>query len=134
MQRATCPKCKRVLRNINAWHYCKQVDIDDLFVNKPDGVILAFDKILSEVADWKDVEISATKNCVVFVRRITFLVIKPMRKCLEVKFFSDNPIDEIKLHKREKLNSKYQGIARFHNEQDIPANVINLIRHSYLIS
>ena len=64
-----CPSCNRVLRNPNAWHYCKEVNIDDLFLNKSDAILLAFDRLLKTVDEWHDVEISGTKNCVVFVNK-----------------------------------------------------------------
>jgi len=57
-----------------------------------------------------------------------------MTKWLEVKFFSDGPIDDLKLHKMEKYNSKYQGIARFANEKEIPSNFFKHVRNSYLMS
>ena len=44
MEGVICLKCKRKLRNINAWYYCQEVDIDDLFLNKSDDIVLAFDR------------------------------------------------------------------------------------------
>ena len=45
LNKIICPKCQRPLRNINAWHYCEQVDIDDLFIGKSDDIILVLSLI-----------------------------------------------------------------------------------------
>src|SRR6202011_3897022 len=64
------------------------VSIDSLFKGKPAELVLVFDKLLAVVADWKDVIVSTTPHCIVFVHRKTFLVIRPMQKVLDVKFYS----------------------------------------------
>jgi hypothetical protein len=50
------------------------VAIDDLFLNKSDEIVLIFDKLLEFLSSFEDVEISATKNCIVFVRNKTFVL------------------------------------------------------------
>jgi hypothetical protein len=133
-KRTVCPSCKRVLRNPNAYHYCKQVDIDDLFVNKSDEILLAFDRLLQVVAEWQAVEISGTKNCVVFVRNKTFLVAKPMTKCLEIKFYATKPIEDDGLYKCHLWNSKHEGIIRVQNENELNQKHFQYFENSYSIS
>lgn len=111
-----CPNCKRAIRSLNSIHYCKEVVIDDLFNKKSDEIVLAFDKLLQMVSEWQDIEISGTKNCIVFVRNKTFLVAKPMTKCLEIKFYANEPIDDDELYKCRLWGSKYEGIFRIENE------------------
>ena len=122
------------MRNINAWHYCQKIEIDELFVDKSDEVVLAFDTILQQVSSWENVEISATKNCIVFVKNKTFLVLKPMKKHLEVKFYSNNMFDDETLYKCSIWNSKYEGIMRFENENQITKAFFENVQKSYLIS
>lgn len=62
MSRTICSKCNRSLRSINAYHYCKEVEIDELFLNKSDEIVLAFDKLLEHTLFGEDIEMSATKN------------------------------------------------------------------------
>ena len=134
MEKMICPHCERKLHSINAWHYCKKIEIDELFIDKLDEVVLAFDTILQQVSSWENVEISATKNCVVFVKNKTFLVLKPMKKCLEAKFYSNNMFDDEALHKCSIWNSKYEGIMRFENERQITKAFFENVQKSYLIS
>ena len=134
MEKTFCPSCKRLLRNPNAWHYCKEVDIDDLFVKKSDEIVLAFDRILQIVGEWEDVDISATKNCVVFVKNKTFLVVKPMTKFLEVKFYSNEIIEDDSLYKFHLWSSKYEGIIRLENELQIKPVYYQYFKKSLEIS
>ena len=132
--RIICPNCKRTLKNPNAWHYCKQVAIDDLFINKSDEIVLAFDRLLQTVSNWQEVEISATKNCIVFVRNKTFLVAKPMTKFLEIKFYANEPIEDDDLYKCHLWSSKYEGIVRVTNEDQLRPKHFQYFKNSHLIS
>ena len=134
MEKIVCPHCERKLRNIKAWHYCKKVDIDELFVDKPDEIVLVFDAIMQQVSQWENVEASATKNCIVFVRNKTFLVLKPMKKFLEAKFHSDMPLDDERLHKTTMWNKRHEGVFRFENEQQLSNHFFQYVKNSYLIS
>lgn len=84
----TCPECDRELPWKDYRHYCQRVDLDSLFVGRSPELVLAFDKILAEVADWPKVLVGVTPNCIVFTRRVGFLVIRPMKKWLAIKFYS----------------------------------------------
>jgi Domain of unknown function (DUF5655) len=130
----SCPACKRILRNPKTYHYCKQVNIDDLFQNKSDEILLVFDRLLQIVGEWVDVEISGTKNCVVFVKNKTFLVVKPMTKCLEIKFYASEYIEDEELYKCQLWNSKYEGIVRIKDETELKTKYFNYFKNSYLIS
>lgn len=132
--RVKCPKCNRTIRYANAWHYCKEVSMDDLFLNKSDDIVLAFYKLLEEVETWEDVEISATKNCIVFIRNKTFLVAKPMSKCLEVKFYSSTFIDDPELFKSDLWNKKHQGVLRLTNEYELKSKFFEYFKLSYDMS
>jgi len=132
-EKAICPKCHRPLSRANAWHYCVEVDIDSLFLDKPDSVVLAFDTIFQQVSGWEDSAYSATKNCIVFIHNKTYLVLKPMKKWLEVKFFSDTPIDEERLHKQTHHGKRYIGIFRFEYEEQIDPKYFELFRRSFEI-
>ena len=95
----TCPKCERELRNPNQWHNCVKVNIGDLFNGKADELEFVFDRILTEIVDWENVAVSATKNCIVFVRNKTFLIVRPMRTQLDLKFYSDTELSEFPIAK-----------------------------------
>lgn len=134
LERIICPKCNRSIPSLNSYHYCKQVDIDELFIRKSDEVVLVFDRLLEQLSAYENIEISATKNCIVFVRNKTFLVAKPMTKCLEIKFYSNEPIDDEELYKCHLWSSKYESIIRIENEVQLKPKYFQYFKNSYLIS
>jgi hypothetical protein len=129
----TCPICDRKLKNANAWHYCGQHDLDELFEGKPDMFIYIFDKILAEVYDWDSVSVSATKNCIVFVSTQTFLVIKPMKSYLNVKFYLEKASDHPMVHKIIDYNKRLEHNVRITDIDDLDASLISLIKQSYML-
>ena len=133
-ERHICPKCERVLRSPKAWHYCKKVSIDDLFLDKSDELVLAFDAILQAVSPWPDVEISATKNCVVFTHKKAFLIIKPMKSCLEIKFNSKSAPEDEDLHKVVEYGRSYYAFYRIQNEFQLTDRMLDNFRSYYEIS
>jgi hypothetical protein len=48
-----CPKCERELPKPEQRHYCARVSLDSLFLGQPPELVLVFDKLLAEVADWE---------------------------------------------------------------------------------
>jgi hypothetical protein len=129
-----CPKCNRQLKNANAWHYCEENSIDNLFTGKKQALLYVFDAVLADVVDWENVAVSATKNCIVFVRNKTFLVVKPMTNALNIKFYLNERREEYPIFKSEAWNSKFETHIRLHTLEDITPTVINLIRKSYEMS
>jgi hypothetical protein len=129
----TCPKCERDLKNPNQWHNCVKVSIDSLFEGKSEDLVLVFDKLLSEVMEWENVLVSATQNCVVFVHHQTFLVIKPMRKQLDIKFYSLKELDEFPIIKSIFYAGKFENHIRVSSIEELSPAVFKHIRQSYKI-
>ncbi len=126
-----CPQCKRTLKNANQWHCCINQDIDNLFAGKPTELMFAFDKILSKVFEFENVEISATKNCVVFFKTQTFLVIKPMRKELNVKFYLSEPKSIFPVFKVVLFGKQYEHHIRISTIEEVNPKLFSLIRQSH---
>ncbi len=126
-----CPKCERELKNETQTHYCAKVNLDTLFEDKSPELILTFDKLLLSVADWENVAISTTPNCVVFVHRQTFLVIKPMKAALDIKFYSSSPPTDIKLNKSYIYSGRYANHYRASKLEDLIPGLVGYIRQSY---
>jgi hypothetical protein len=129
-----CPKCNRPLPRANAWHYCAEVDMDDLFKGKKEELILIFDKLLCELVNWPDTLVSATKNCIVFVRNKTFLVVRPMKTQLDLKFYLEEFTANYPVSKSVLWNSKYETHIRLKNVEELDALVFKYLRASYRIS
>jgi len=129
-----CSKCERELRNPNQWHNCVKVTIGDLFKNKAEELEYLFDRLLTEIIDWENVVVSATKNCVVFVHNKTFLIVRPMKTQLDLKFYSETEQTEFPIIKSVKWNSKYENHIRLANLEELSPNIYSLIKKSHQIS
>ncbi len=126
-----CPKCERTLKNANQWHCCVNQDIDNLFKNKADELVYAFDKILSFVVDFGEIEISATKNCIVFFKTQTFLVIKPMKTVLNIKFYLQEPFDGYPIFKTALYGKQYEHHIRISTIEEVNGTILAFIKQSH---
>ena len=126
-----CPKCDRELKSARQSHYCARVSLDDLFKGKPDELVLLFDKLLAEVADWPDVLVGATPNCITFVHNQTFFVIRPMQKVLDLKFYSAEKIEQAPVSKSITVGKRFQNNVRLSSVNDLRPQLFSWIRESY---
>ncbi len=127
----TCPKCERELKNPNQWHNCVKVSIDSLFEGKADELVFVFDKLLAEIIDWENVAVSATQNCIVFVHHQTFLIIRPMKKALDLKFYAETEQEEFPIIKSIFYSGKYENHIRVSTLDELTKTVYKHIKTSY---
>ena len=127
----TCPKCERELKNENQRHYCAKVSLDSLFKGRPAELTLVFDKLLAEVAEWDNIVISTTPNCIVFVHNKTFLVIRPMKAALDVKFYSAEKLEGKPIVKSTLSNGKFEDHIRLSATDELTPLVFAYINQSY---
>ena len=129
----TCPKCERELLNEHQRHWCARVSLDSLFEGRPAELILVFEKILVEVADWEGVLISTSPNCIVFVYKKTFFIIRPMQKLLDLKFYSTTKLEGARIYKSEAYGKKYVNNVRIAYLTDLNMQLFGWIKDSYKI-
>lgn len=127
----TCPKCDRELPWADYRHYCRRVSLDSLFEGRSEELVLVFDKILAEVSDWPKVLIGVTPNCIVFTRRVGFLIIRPMKKWLDIKFYSAVAHPEKPVIKSVATGRKFANHIRLTTLDDLRPDVFQYIRESY---
>jgi len=127
----TCPNCDRELPNAHQRHYCARVSLDSLFAGRPPELVLVFDKILAEVADWEDVLVGVTPNCIVFTHRVAFLVIRPMKKELDIKFYSKTAHPEKPVIKSVAAGRKFENHIRLSLQDELRPAMFTYLRQSY---
>lgn len=126
-----CPVCERPLTREKSWHYCQKIDIGSLFDGKPKELTLLFDKLLTEVGSWDGVSASATKNCIVFIAAKTFLVVRVMKKELDLKFVLPEECDDFPIYKKAAYGNKLEHYIRLGDAADLDTDVFRLIQQSY---
>lgn len=127
----TCENCDRPLTKKNSWHYCKKTDISSLFDGKSPELKLLFDKLMTEVSSWEGVQASASKTCIVFITTKTFLVVKVMKRELDLKFVLPEEMDAFPVYKIAKYGNKTEHYIRLGSEEDLDADVFSMIHQSY---
>ena len=127
----TCPACQRQFKTANQSHSCVSTTIDDLFVDRPDHLVLAFDTLMTLVLHWEPVSFGASANTIVFTNSKAFLIVRPMTKVLDIKFYYDEPLSSEKLHKVSAFYGKYAHHIRIADEAEITDEVIELIRKGF---
>lgn len=126
-----CPKCERELKAPNQIHYCAKISIDSLFEGKDLELVLVFDKILAEVAGWDNVLVSTTPHCIVFVHRYTFLVIRPMQKALDVKFYSETMLHGNLIIKSTGNEGKFENHIRVAKLDEVTPKLFGYLNQSW---
>ncbi len=66
----------------------------ELFLGKPDELVLALDKLLVLTADWQPNEVGVAKNAIVSTSKKAWLIVKPMSKKLDIKFYHTYEIED----------------------------------------
>ena len=127
----TCPNCERSIKNPNQWHYCAKVDMDSLFEGKSDELILIFDKLLIGSVEWENVAVSATKNCIVFVHHQTFFILRPMKKLLDLKFYSQQELTVFPVLKSIPYFGKFENHVRLSHIEEVTDSILKMIKSSY---
>jgi len=107
---------------------CVDNTIDDIFMGVADPIVLAFDAIFQIVMTWEPVSAGATVKAVVFTNYKVFLVIRPMSKVLDVKFYTDEPVDSDVFKKVTEYKGKYAHHIRIADETEVTEEIIDLIR------
>ncbi len=130
----TCPRCERVFKSTNQSHYCNVVDIDDLFKGKPPELLLAFDKLLVEVIDWEPCGVGAAKKAIVFSSQKAWLIVRPMSKELDLKFYYGERIENEQIKKVQMWGKKFAHHIRVNNEYQLTEEVFQLLKKGHTFS
>lgn len=123
-----CPTCERTFGKTNQSHMCVVKTIDDIFMGVADPIVLAFDAIFQVVMTWDPISAGATVKAVVFTNYKAWLVIRPMKKVLDVKFYTDEPVDSDVFAKVTEYKGKYAHHIRVADESEVTEEIIDLLR------
>ncbi len=94
-------------------------------------MVLIFDKILAEVMGWEGVNVSASKNCVIFVRNKTFLIVRPMQKTLNLKFYLPEESHVYPIFKCKPYLNKFEFHIRLAQLEDLDYAVFEWLKEAY---
>jgi len=75
--------------------------------------------------------VSTTPHCIVFVRRYTFLVIRPMKKALDVKFYSKTMLHGNLIVKSTGGEGKFENHMRVTALDDLTQQLFSYLHQSW---
>jgi len=127
----TCPKCERNFKSNNQSHMCSSNTIDDIFEGKSENLIHAFDQVLISVIDWEPCSVGASTKSIVFTKEKAWLIVKPMAKVLDVKFYCSERIDHPLIKKTTEFRGVFANHIRISDESEVTDEMISLLRKGY---
>lgn len=126
-----CPKCNRNFKTNNQSHSCTNITIDDLFKGKNPDLVLVFDKLLSEIIHWEPTNVGTSQNTIIFTSTKAWLIVRPMTKVLDLKFYLNERLNHHKLHKVTTWGKKYAHHIRVTSESDLTTEIYKLLRKGF---
>ncbi|MEM8908030.1 MAG: DUF5655 domain-containing protein [Bacteroidota bacterium] len=112
---------------------CSTIEIGTLFEDKPDELVLAYDGIVQGVSNWQPNSIGASIHTVVMTSQKAWLIIRPMKKELDVKFYYDEILESERLKRVSKFGKKYAHHLRIKDPEELDEEIFELLRmgHEY---
>lgn len=123
-----CPNCNRNFKVNNQSHICTTKDIGELFVDKPDELVLAFDDNFTVIEKWTPNTYGASVHTIVFTSKKAWLIIRPMKKDLDVKFYAEKAIDDERIFKVQDYNGKFAHHIRIKRPEELDSAFFRLLK------
>lgn len=131
MNQWSCPKCKRLFKTENQSHSCTNKDMGELFLGKPDELVLAFDALLQTTTSWTPNSVGTATHSIVFTNKKAWLIVKPMKTCLDIKFYYDTQLESDRFHKVTNYFGKFAHHLRVSDANQMDNEFFELIRIGY---
>lgn len=123
-----CPKCERLFKSQHQSHSCVEQDLGIFFEDKPDYLVIAFDSLMTAVLNWTPNSVGASKNAIIFTNHKAWLIVRPMKKELDVKFYYDQSLDGDIFKKITFFGGKYAHHIRIKDEDEITSEVLEFLK------
>lgn len=123
-----CPICERLFKTPNQSHSCVEQDFGVFFENKSDNLVIAFDSLMTSVLNWEPNSVGVSKNAIIFTNKKAWLIVRPMSKELDVKFYYDESLDGDIFKKITFWGGKYAHHIRIRDEEEINSEVLYFLK------
>ncbi len=110
---------------------CTTKTIDDLFVGKRENVVLAFESVLRVTMDWEPQTIGASVHTIIFTSRKAWLIVRPMSKELDLKFYYNEPLDSSLIFKIVPYGKQFGHHIRLKDGSHMSNELIDLLRKGF---
>lgn len=110
---------------------CVVKDVGELFEGRPDALVLAWDALTQTVMDWQPNVYSASTKSIVYTSKKAWLIIKPMKAELDVKFYHEDRLESPRVKRYQNYRNKWAHHLRIADEMHIDREVITLLRQGF---
>ncbi len=129
-----CPNCNRNFKSTNQSHTCSNIDIGELFVGKPDELVIIYQMLLDFTQELTPNSVGPAKNTVVFTSEKAWLIVKPMKKLLDIKFYYNEMIDSDRFHSIKQWGNKFAHHIRLSSADEIDNEFFELLALAHQFS
>lgn len=126
-----CPKCQRLFQKDRQSHICVIKDVGELFVDKPDEIVLAWDALTQLVMAWQPNVYAASTKSIVYTSQKAWLIIKPMKVQLDIKFYCDERIEDPLIKRHSAYGQKVAHHIRIGTPEEVTLDLLALIKQGY---
>ncbi len=125
-----CPDCGRNFRQLHQPHSCGIVPIEKHFIGKPEGLRLAFEKILAEVSTFGHIQVTSLNGAIMFAGASSFLAFKTRKAYAELELLSDTEINEFPVYKTIKVSkSRVALFVRIQSVEEVDQQLLRWIKN-----
>jgi len=110
---------------------CATIDIGELFIDKPDRLVLMYDAIRQVVMQWQPNYVGPSTKSIVFTNEKAWLIIRPMKKQLDLRFYLQDRYDHPRIQKHQKYSNKCAHHIRITDKYQIDEELFALLRMGY---
>lgn len=110
---------------------CTEVDLGTLFDGKSDELVIAFDDIVQMLTQWEPFNIGVAVHSIVVTSQKAWLIIKPMKKELDLKFYCDHPVESDRIKRVTEYREKYAHHIRVSGPEQLTDEVYRLLREGF---
>jgi len=129
-----CPDCSRIFKSIHQSHTCSSVAEGELFLGKPDELVLAYAAILEGIEHLEPCTIGTAKNTIVLTSNKAWLIIRPMKTQLDIKFYLPEELDSPFIHKITPWNNKFAHHIRVSYPEELAAEIFEMLERGHAFS
>jgi hypothetical protein len=129
-----CPNCNRVFKTTNQSHTCTDKDVGELFLDRPDELVLAYADLIDVISKWQPFSQGTAKHTIVVTSKKAWLIIRPMKKELDLKFYYGEPISSPRIKKISPFGKKFGHHIRIQQSEQLDAVVFDLLKKGFQFS
>lgn len=127
----TCEKCNRVFQKENQSHICVVRDAGELFVDKPDSLVMAWHVLTELLMEWQPNVYSPVTKSIVYTSKKAWLIVKPMKSKLELKFYYHSIIEHERIVRCRPQMKKIACFIHLQHENQVDEELLELLRMGF---